>query len=51
MMNYGKLLCLILILSIACVAQAETIEDLIAAGELEARVVVETPSPLFQKVE
>jgi len=49
MMNYGKLLCLILILSTAGVAQAETIEDLIAAGELEARVVVETPAPLFQK--
>jgi hypothetical protein len=49
MMNYGKLLCLILILSIARVAQTETIEDLIAAGELEARVVVETPAPLFQK--
>ena len=49
MMYYGKLLWLILILAIARDAQAETIEGLIAAGELEARVVVETPAPLFQK--
>jgi hypothetical protein len=44
-----RLWCLILVLAIAPVAQAETIEGLTAAGELEARVVVETPAPLFQK--
>jgi hypothetical protein len=48
-MYCGKLLCLILVLAIAQVAQAETIEGLIAAGALEARVVVETPAPRFQK--
>jgi hypothetical protein len=42
-------LCLILVLAIAGIAQAETIEGLIAAGELEARVLVETSAPLFQK--
>lgn len=49
MMFYGKLLCLILLLVIAQAVQAETIEELMTAGELEARVVVETPTPLFQK--
>ena len=49
MMCRVKLLCLVLVLAIARVAQAETIEGLMAAGELEARVVVETPAPLFQK--
>lgn len=44
-----KLLVLILVMVSAPAALAETIEDLIAAGELEARVVVDTPAPLFQK--
>jgi hypothetical protein len=49
-MRYSKkLLVLILVMMSAPVALAETIEDLIAAGELEARVVVDTPVPLFQK--
>ncbi|MEP4484789.1 MAG: hypothetical protein ABJ013_04090 [Halioglobus sp.] len=34
---------------IAPIAQAETIEDLIAAGKLEASVLVKTPAPHFQK--
>lgn len=49
MMFYGKLLCLVLILAIARVAQAATIEELMTTGELEARVMVETPAPHFQK--
>lgn len=49
MSYWKKLLVLILVLVSAPVALAETIEDLIAAGELEAHVVVDTPAPLFQK--
>jgi len=45
----SKMLCLILALAFAGSAQAETIEGLIAAGELEARAIVQTPNPLFQK--
>lgn len=45
----GKLVCLIFGISVIHVAQAETIEDLIAAGELEARIVIKTPEPHFQK--
>ncbi|MEP4076322.1 hypothetical protein [Haloferula sp.] len=44
-----KSFCLILLLAIAQVAQAETIESLLAAGELEARALVKTPTPHFQK--
>lgn len=44
-----KLLVLILVILSAPVALAETIEDLITAGELEARAIVQTPAPLFQK--
>ena len=44
-----KLLVLILVLASAPVALAETIEDLITAGELEVRAIVQTPDPLFQK--
>jgi hypothetical protein len=49
MMSCRKLLGLILVLAIARGVQAETIEGLLAAGELEARAVVQTPAPLFQK--
>lgn len=43
------LLCWILVMAFAQLAQAETIEDLIATGELEASVVVKTQAPLFQR--
>jgi len=49
MMYCKRLLCLILVLASAPVVQAQTLEDLIAAGKLEARAVVQTPDPFFQK--
>ena len=48
-MDQRKSLCLILLLATAQVVQAETIEGLLDAGELEARAVVKTPTPHFQK--
>ena len=48
-MDKLKSLCLMLLLATAHVAQAETLEGLLDAGELEARVVVKTPAPHFQK--
>jgi hypothetical protein len=49
MMYCKKLLCLMLVLASARGVQAETLEGLLAAGKLEARAVVQTPDPLFQK--
>ena len=48
-MQRKPLFYMILMLAIAPIAQAETIEGLIAAGKLETSVVVETPTPHFQK--
>ncbi len=48
-MHRGTLPSLFLVLVIAGVARGETIEGLIASGELEARVVVKTPAPHLQK--
>ena len=48
-MGLGLGLNLVLVLTMTPCAQAETIEGLIAAGELEARAVVQTQAPFFQK--
>lgn len=48
-MDRLKSLCLMLLLANAQFAHAETIEGLLDAGELEARAVVKTPAPHFQK--
>lgn len=40
---------LLLILAGIQLVQGQTLEDLIAAGQLEARVIVETAEPLFQR--
>lgn len=48
-MDQLKSLYLMLLLATAQVAQAETIEGLLDAGELEARALVKTPPPHFQK--
>jgi hypothetical protein len=48
-MHRAQLFCLILVLVAVRIAQAETIEDLIAAGDLEAKVVVMTEAPLYQR--
>lgn len=48
-MNRAKSYCLILLLAIPQVAGAESIQDLLDAGKLEARAVVKTPAPRYQK--
>lgn len=48
-MNCIKSIFLIPFLATAHVAKSETIEELLAAGKLEARAFVETPAPHFQK--
>ena len=48
-MDRAKSYCLILLLAIAQVAGAESIQDLLDAGKLEARAVVKTLSPHSQK--
>ncbi len=48
-MDRLKSLSLMLLLATAQVTQAETLEGLLDAGELEARAVVKTPAPHLQK--
>ena len=49
MRSFRTILSLILILATGQVAQSKTIENLLSAGKLEARAVVQTPDPLYQK--
>ena len=48
-MNHMKSFLLIVLMVVAQVSQAETIDSLLASGQLEARAVVTTPAPYFQK--
>lgn len=48
-MNHIKSFLLLLLVLVSQVAQAETIENLLASGRLEARAVVKTQAPYFQK--